>query len=338
MNDKVSHRRIRTQPLTTVLIRASSTDLITDIERLATVAGVDTSTAPPGGDALPAILTLVQEPGDPRAVSASFNELFQPEFAGQHVVVNPRTQPGDLLELFVAAGATQRGIIVGVIGAHGGAGATVLSAMLARELALDGSASLVDLDPLSPGYGVLLSLPETGKRWADVARETGTLLPGRLVESLPEWKKVRVLSGDQRGGVPTADRTGVLVASAVAQISAVTIVDLPRHAILRHGPTAELLGWLDHLVLVTRADILSLAAAERVLTLLPETMSFTLVIAGVKSIGQAEDAAHQLGPEAVPLRFERTFDGDISHGMTPGDRLRSGSSRDIRRIATRVAS
>lgn len=338
MNDKISYRRVRTQPLTTVLIRAASPELITDIERLAEVAGVDTATITLGAEAPTAILTLAEEPGSTRTVRASFNELFQPEFAGQHVSVNPRTQPADLLELFVAAGATQRGQIVGVIGAHGGAGATILAVMMARQLAQDGSASLIDMDPLSPGYGILLSLDDTGKRWADVAKESGTLLPGRLVNSLPQWKGVRVLTGDKRGAVPIGSRTGVVAASAVSQVSAVTIVDLQRSALLRLDPTAEWMTWLDHLVVVTRPDITCLAAAKRSLSLVSTTLSATLVISGVKSVGQADDAGHQLEYDACPLRFERTFDGDIAHGMTPGDRMRSGSARDIRRIATRVVS
>lgn len=337
MNERISHRRVRTQPLTTVLIRASSAELITDIERLAVVAGVDTATISPQADAPPAILTLTEEAGATRSVLASFNELFQPEFAGQQVSVSPRSHPADLLELFVAAGATQRGIIIGVVAAHGGAGATVLAAMLARQLGQEGSVSLVDLDPLSAGYGILLSLPETGKRWADITKETGTLLPGRLVDSLPLWQDVHVLCGDQRGSVP-ADRTGINVASAVSQVSSVTVADLPRHALLKSSPIHEAVSWLDHLILVTRPDIASLAQARGTLPLLPSTIPHTVVIAGVKSVGQAEDVAHQLEVEACPLRFERTFDGDIAHGMTPGDRLRSGSARDIRRIATRVTA
>ena len=338
MNDRVSHRRVRTQPLTTVLLRASTPELVTDVERLSHVAGVDMTAISLDADAPPAILTLAEEPGTARTVRASFNELFQPEFAGQHVSVNPRTEPADLLELFVAAGATQRGLIVGVIGAHGGAGVTVLSVMLARQLAHDGTSSLIDMDPLSPGYGILLSLDGSGKRWADIEKESGTLLPGRLVDSLPLWKGVRVLTGDERGAAPSTGRSGILAASAVSQVSAVTIVDLPRFALLRLSSSSEWLSWLDHLVIVCSADITCLAAAERVLPLTPPSLSTTVVITGVKSIGQADDAAHQLHTEACPLRFERTFDGDIAHGMTPGDRLRSGSARDIRRIATRVLS
>lgn len=336
MNDKVSHRRVRTQPLTTVLLRAATAELVTDVERLAEVAGVDMTTISLDADAPPAILTLVEEPGSARTVKASFNDLFQPEFAGQHVSVNPRTQPADLLELFVAAGATQRGLIVGVIGAHGGAGVTVLCAMLARQLAQDGTASLVDLDPLSPGYDVLLSLDRSGKRWSDIAKESGTLLPGRLVNSLPVWKGVRVLAGDERGAAPAAGRSSILAASAVSQVSAATVVDLPRFALLKLGASAEWMSWLDHLVIVTAPDVPCLAAAKRALALAPAAVPTTLVISGVKSVGQADDAAHQLNEDACPLRFERTFDGDIAHGMTPGDRLRSGSARDIRRIASRV--
>ncbi|MDO5724416.1 MAG: hypothetical protein Q4P33_08505 [Flaviflexus sp.] len=336
MNEQnISHRRVRTQPLATVLIRARTADLITDIERLAEVAGVDTAAVAPGEDAPPAVLTLLEDQAG--AVRASFNELFQPEFAGKCVLVSPRTQPADLLELFVAAGASQRGQIIGVLGAHGGAGASVCAAMVARQLAGDRAATtLVDMDPYSGGLGEMLSLEERGKRWPDITQESGTLLPGRLAASLPRWHGVQVLSGDRRGGVPTTGRSGILAVGSLAQVSAVTVLDLPRLVLHKQGAAHEWLSWLDHLLLITRPHLLSLAAARRVLGLLPD-VDTTLIVGGVRSIGQAEDAAHQLGvTDACPLRFERTFDGDIEHGMSPGDRLRSGSARDIRRIATRV--
>lgn len=63
MNDKVSHRRVRTQPLTTVLIRASSAELITDIERLAEVAGVDTAVISPVLKPRPQSLLSPKSPG-----------------------------------------------------------------------------------------------------------------------------------------------------------------------------------------------------------------------------------------------------------------------------------
>lgn len=338
MNEqRVPQRRVRTQPLATVVIRARSADLVTDIERLAEVAGVDTAVIGPGDESPPAVLTLAENTGRPGAVKASFNELFRPDLAGQCVDLVPRTQPADVLELFVAAGASQRGQIIGVLGAHGGAGASATAAMLARLLAADRAATtLVDMDPSGGGYGVMLALEERGKRWADINQEAGTLLPGRLIRSLPTWHGVRVLSGDERDGVPLSSRSGILAVGSLAQASAVTVLDLPR-LVLSQATAAEWLSWLDHLVLLTRPHLLALGAARRVLSLLPQVPT-TVVISAVRSIGQAEDAAHQLGIRDVcPLRFERTFDGDIEHGMTPGDRMRSGSARDLRRIATRAA-
>lgn len=337
MNEhKVSHRRVRTDPLTTVGLVARAESTLTDVERLAAIAGVDLTVAPSVAELPPAVLTLV-ESGASGTLVARFNEVFQPEFAGQEVRVSPASQPGDILELFVAAGATQRGHIVGVIGAHGGAGTTIASAMLARVLARTlPSVALVDLDPLSPGYDLLLHLDASGKRWADISQESGTLLPGRLVESLPVWREVRVLSGNARQGAPTTGRSAMTTAASIAQVTAATVLDLPRSALHRGGGTYEWLSWCDHLLLLTQPGLMNLAAAARALEAVPP-IPVTTVIAGVKGPGHADDCAGQLGLTSVcPLRFERTLGGDMAHGMTPGDRLRSGSARDIRRIATRV--
>lgn len=333
---KLSHRRVRTQPLSTVVLAASSPNLIQDVTRLADIAGVDISVIDPREERPPAVLDLVEK--SKQSISATFNELFQPEFKGQHVLVEPRTQPGDVLELFVAAGATQRGLMIGVVGAHGGAGATTLAAMLARQMRSElVSTALIDLDPLSGGYQVLLDQPELGKRWADIVAESGTLLPGRLVAALPQWKDVAVLSGDSRGGAPLS-RQSIETAGAVAQVSAATVLDLPRHVLVPTSTSSEWLTWVDHLLVITGPKITDLSTTRFVLSQLPSVPT-SVIVGGVKSAGHAEDCGEQLGVDDVmPLRFERTLVGDIAHGMTPGDRLRSGTSRDLARIATRMMS
>lgn len=333
---RISHRRVKTQPLTTVLLRAKRQELITDIQRLASVAGVDLVVSSLEDEVPPAVLTLVERTGHNLSVAASFNELFQPDFAGQEVIVNPTSQPGDLLELFVAAGATQRGQLIGVVGGHGGAGATILAAMLARTLTSQApSVSLVDMDPLSPGYQYLLSLGQSGKRWIDIRQESGTLLPGRLLDALPSWKDVAVLTGDDRGSAQLA-QSGFDTATSVAQASAVTVVDLPRSILTPGSAGHTWLGNLDHIIVVTRPGLVSLAHTRHTLSVLPHIPT-TVVIGAVKTHGHGHDCATQLRvSDALTLRYERTLDGDIAHGMTPGDRMRSGSARDMKKIATRV--
>lgn len=339
--NKLSHRRIRSHHLVSAVLRARDERLIEDVERLAAVAGIELMTVALAAVPPPAILTLVEVAGRDRLLTASFNPAVQPEFGGQEVSVDPRAQPGDLLELFVAAGATQRGPVVGVIGAHGGAGASTAAALIARQsVAGEGAVALVDLDPQGGGQDVLLGLEsDSGKRWADIGSERGALLPGRLLAALPLWRKVRVLTGDDRGSAPSQGRKGVSVLGALSQVCALTVTDLPRHALARHGGEPhEWLTWCDRLLMVTQSHFWALARARRALELVPSHVPCDVVIAGSRTVSEAMAAGQQLGRETVfPLRFERSFDEGVAHGLSPGDRSRSGSVRDVRRIVTAIA-
>ncbi|MER6798949.1 septum site-determining protein Ssd, partial [Amycolatopsis mediterranei] len=83
--------------------------------------------------------------------------------------------------------AEQPGLVLGVVGGRGGAGASVFAATLALAADSDpGGALLVDCDPLSGGLDVLLGLEKTpGARWPDV-HLSGRVSVSSLAADLPQ--------------------------------------------------------------------------------------------------------------------------------------------------------
>ncbi|MCD0450622.1 hypothetical protein LO762_15700 [Actinocorallia sp. API 0066] len=122
------------------------------------------------------------------------------------------------------------GALVTVTGARGGAGASVLSATLARTAARRGSrVLLLDLDADGGGLDTLLGLETAqGTRWADLAGLRGRLSPRALRESLPQARGVAVLSHahDRRGRVPPEVLASVLAAARRAYD--LVVADCPR--------------------------------------------------------------------------------------------------------------
>ena len=166
------------------------------------------------------------------------------------------------------------GLIVGVVGARGGAGASVFASVLARALAVreerrptrplqgrhpDPSVVLVDLDPVGGGLDILVGLEEQpGVRWADLSQARGEISGVDLLALLPRWGDVALLSLDRRR--PTqigADVTGDVLEALDAQ--APIVLDLAR------GATQNARDLCDAVVLMVPRDLSSIAGAQVVL-------------------------------------------------------------------------
>ncbi|MBC7292320.1 MAG: pilus assembly protein FlpE, partial [Actinotalea sp.] len=97
--------------------------------------------------------------------------------------------------------------MVAVVGAAGGVGASTLAALLARRRAIAGDrVLLVDLDPGGGGLDVLLGLEQVdGARWSDLRHVASGVEARPLLDALPHWRGVSVVSGDPHR---TADADG----------------------------------------------------------------------------------------------------------------------------------
>lgn len=115
--------------------------------------------------------------------------------------------------------AMSGGPVISCVAGVGGAGATTLAALLAREA----RGLLVDLDPYGPAIPV-----DGGVRWPDLAVTRGRIPPASLRNALPSVHGAHVLTGtpDSRFTIPDGALASVLEAGSRG--FACTIVDTPR--------------------------------------------------------------------------------------------------------------
>lgn len=307
-----------------------------ELSRLAELVGLDIERVAQGDRSRAGVLMFTTSGCPDGSVAATFHDLFAPYFAKGRAELSLRDDTGAILELMVAVGATLRGKVIGVVGSRGGLGASTLAAWLARELAADGHVGLVDADPVSAGIDMLLTIQdEPGKRWADIGGR-GALLAGRLVESLPLWHGVRVLSADERGAIPIMGDLGVRAISAVSQVCAWTIVDLPPVAVVDASVARTWLDWCDHALYLVAPDELGLAHAKVGRTRLGPKVEVTCVGAGITGGGQSAHVSAVLGETIVTVRHQKGMVADVDHGVSPGDRARGGVAKDVAVIASHL--
>jgi len=175
-----------------------------------------------------------------------------------------------LIELLSDAvlGGAGNGRCIAVLGACGGAGASVLASSIAFAAAAEpADVLLVDCDPWGAGLDVLLGIEaEPGLRWGDLAASSGRLQVDALRRALPTVTvgtgRVAVLChGRSPAGSDVGPDVLTVVLDAGRRMGAATVIDLPRHP----GAVADrVLEQADLVVLVTPADVRGCWAAERV--------------------------------------------------------------------------
>ncbi|MDD7385220.1 MAG: hypothetical protein SPI12_01350 [Actinomycetaceae bacterium] len=324
--------RAGTREVVPVILAGASTLTEREVRRLAAIAGVDVVVVPSGHAGRAAVLTLTER--SPMVVGVDFHPAYRGYFPLTTSVVHVKEEAQEMLELLLAAGSTRRGRIVGVIGAHGGAGSTTLACWLARTIAGDERCSLIDLDPLSTGVADAMGIAETpGLRWADVATQQGAFVPGRLLNALPQLEGLAVLTADDRASVPVSGDGAERAIAALAQVCEMTLLDLPRSALQPGNPAASWLEWCDLVIVV--AVIGSVRSHRRAVEGLRGALPVVSVARSVHSRGQLAAYTQDVGVERVyPFHDVRHFDDDLAHGVHIGDRKRSACARDVRQLAT----
>ena len=125
--------------------------------------------------------------------------------------------------------APEHGRMIGVVGACGGAGASVVAACVAGGLRRGGErATLVDLDAQAPGIELLLG-SDTGRgaRWPDLVEARGEVEGAGVVAALPRWGSVPVLSG-RATSAPPDDDVVLDVCRGLVRAGETLVLDLPR--------------------------------------------------------------------------------------------------------------
>jgi secretion/DNA translocation related CpaE-like protein len=269
--------------MTAPLFVTRDQSLLDELLRLAAAAGVTPDVAPDGGAALrawagaPLVLVGADVAEEMARISparrpgvyvvawgAVPDEMFRVGVAiGVESVVQLARSEGWLTELLTDLGDTApvQGLLVGVLGGSGGAGATTFACALGQVAAARGRAVVIDADPLGPGVDRVLGLEDRhGVRWDGLCQTTGRLSSRSLREALPRRENLGALTW--HAGAP-----GSLQAFAVREVLSaarrghdLVVVDLPRTA---DPVAAEVAARCDRLLVVVVPTVAGVASAAR---------------------------------------------------------------------------
>ncbi len=215
------------------------------------------------------------------------------------------------------------GRCLAVVGACGGAGASVFAIALAATAGRVGEsdALLVDCDPWGAGADATLGI-EDGLRWPDLATSGGRLAPDALRSGLPSVKvgggRLIVLCPGRGGGSgPTPDAMEVVLESA-RRGGTLAVVDLPRQP----GDVADrVLERADLVVLVVPADLRSCLAGRKIrdrVEALGGRMGAVVRGPCPSGIGPDDVAAALAVPVLARMRGRPALARDLDHGRIPG--------------------
>jgi secretion/DNA translocation related CpaE-like protein len=324
------------------LVVTADDGLLDDLLRLATAAGVEVAVAADPGSArarwLAAPVVVV---GDDQATAITAADLgrrrevilvgLDLDDAGvwrravavgaDDVIFLPDDEPW-LVDRFAdaAEGGGPDGVLVGVVGGRGGAGASVLAAALALTAARSGRRSmLIDLDPLGGGLDLVIGVEDcTGLRWPDFAETRGRLGGAELRDSLPASLGLTVLSWDRGDVLTVPAEAGRAVLTAAQRSCDVVVLDLPRRV---DAATEHALARCTTTLLVVPAEVRAVAAAARVATgLAAAARDVRIVVRGPSPSGLGgTDVAEALGLRmAVEMDAEPRLDELLERGEAPG--------------------
>lgn len=192
------------------------------------------------------------------------------EIGAERVIALPGAEPWlvNALADAVEGPASKTGRVLAVLGARGGAGASVfavavgLTALNAGENAL-----LVDCDPRGGGLDLVLGAEaEEGVRWPDMQLSAGRIASAALHDSLPSKRRgkaqLTLLSGARKGERPPPDAVAAVI-EAGRRAGEVVVCDVPRQL--------EQTAWTaidraDLTVIVTPAEVRAAISARQLAT------------------------------------------------------------------------
>jgi secretion/DNA translocation related CpaE-like protein len=209
------------------------------------------------------------------------DELFRTaiEVGARGVVQLPRSQ-GWLTEALtdLGEGVRPRGLVLGVIGGSGGAGATTFACALAQVAARTGPAVVIDADPLGPGADRVLGLEDRdGSRWDALCETTGRLSARSLREALPRRGDLGVLTW--KPGTTASLQAFALrqALSAARRGHDAVVLDLPRSP----DPVVdEVVARCDRLLVLVVPTVAGVTSAYRLCARFANPSRLRLVVRG----------------------------------------------------------
>lgn len=248
---------------------------------------------------------------------------------GAAAVCTAPDDPPALDVLGAALDGRGEAVLVSVLGAVGGVGATTVAAGLAAEGARRGARSLLlDLDPTAGGVDLLLGAERAeGVRWDALDRSGGRLSGEALMTVLPRHRGVEFLTWDR--GAAAVEPVVDPVLEAASRTADLVVADVPRQP----GPASEAVLARSVLsVLVVPEDLRGLAAAGQLVPLLAQR-SGTVVALGRRrpgSVGSAVTSEQLSVPVVGRVGHDRRLPGAVARGLGPW------RSRAVRRGAASV--
>lgn len=214
--------------------------------------------------------------------------------------------------------------VIGILGASGGVGASVLSCAVAVRATAAGLAAVaVDGVRFGGGLDVTMGIErERGLRWPDIAGVRGRVDGAELSAQLPCSVDVPVLSFDRSRDVALEHQPVREVLTALSSTHDMVVVDLPVAG-------SETFDWFsapcDHVVLLVNTAARALAGALALACLIDGGRAELWVC--VRSPGRHHESADAVAqaldlPLIGLLHDESGLDTDLQHGLPPG-----GSSR-----------
>ncbi|MGF6833583.1 secretion/DNA translocation related CpaE-like protein [Paenarthrobacter sp. TE4293] len=225
------------------------------------------------------------------------------------------------------------GMVMGVIGGCGGAGATTTAIWLAQAAADHGvSTMLIDGDPWGGGLELAVTAEDIpGLKWPDFAETRGSLDPGQFRDSLPFAGGFAYLSWPgTREPIHSPDAGAVAAVMDAARRSfELILVDIGRS-----GEGVRNLAWdCDRMVLLVTAHLKSAVAAGRILSELPPMDAGLVVRGSSASLVDAGLIADSLG---LPLLGVLPEVRGVDAGTDMGRVLDYGRRKPVNRFAMSV--
>ncbi len=237
---------------------------------------------------------------------------------------------------------SERGVVVAVIGARGGAGASTVAAAVAQGAArLEVRTTLVDLDRWGGGLDVVLGIEdEPGLRWPDLSEARGAVDGVTLLARLPRWGQVAVVSAGRPGrplvepAIPQAAVSDVC--SALQACSDLVVLDLPRSALDPADPAHALLSRCAQALLVTPLDLGGVSGALACRGALLAAVKRAALVVREPAPGKltGREVADAVGIRLAALfPYEARLPVAVERGLGPCPEIRSGVGRAGREVA-----
>jgi secretion/DNA translocation related CpaE-like protein len=277
-----------------------------------------------GATRRPGIVVVAPDAEDPDVYRRAI------DLGAQDVAVLPDQEgwlAGRLAEAAEPPGGRAAGLCV--VGGRGGAGASVLAAVLGLVAMRRGLRTLlVDGDPLGGGLDLVLGLERTeGARWPEFAGLQGRLSGSALAGSLPRPAgrgergpgELAVLSWHRGAAEPIAAEAMRSVLRAATGGFDLIVVDLAR----RPGEAGiEALLVADATLLLVPAEVRAAVAADRVAAgLRPYSRDIRLIVRGPAPGGLSAVAI--AAALELPLAGEMTGDRRIGTALEHGDLVKA---------------